>query len=804
MSRLYLLTRHLCPTVSESKLILVGHAVGLCRNRCIATCINRSFPVRMFQCSVRFLCELADKHQHPDFNHKAAVSHITLRNYSSKSFNLTFTRNYPRRRQTSNHDIYEQKPKEEENVSALFVPVDVPIKTSEDPGESNIGEELGGSLKTKKKVQAKLIKILEAFGRRPTIRMLAEERGLDSNLFHQSLRSFQNYIVKSELLEAELHFILSDLLVGSGHVDDIYPYFIKHALKVYPALNCMDDLMKISDLTDPAQWYPEARAIKRKIVFHAGPTNSGKTFHALERFCKAKSGVYCGPLKLLASEVHGKTNDRGIFCDMVTGEERRYAKPDGSPSDHIACTVEMTNVTIPYEVAVIDEIQMLRDTSRGWAWTRAFLGLCAEEVHLCGEAAAIDIVEELVLSTGDELEVKNYERLTPLKILNKALGSLDNVQPGDCIVAFKKNDLYQISRELEAMGKECAVIYGSLPPGTKLNQAQRFNDPDHPCKILVATDAVGMGLNLCIKRMIFYSITKSTINEDGERRTELLSTSQALQIAGRAGRYGTKFSDGEATTFKPADLLILKNVLAENVEPIQMAGLHPTAEQIELFAYHLPHATLPNLIDIFIKLSQLESNYFVCNMMDFKALAEMLDHIPLSLRARYVFCCAPIDRRQPFVCTMFLKFARQFSCHEPITYDWFCSQIKWPPHIPKTIENLVHLEAVHDVMDIYLWLSYRFIDMFPDGDHVRNIQKELDTSIIQEGVANITKLVQVTQEGEKSTNVGRRKVGKDLVGTSKASEKLIEMGVLSKKQLNALRYEFSSSVKQSGKKGRRK
>ena len=86
------------------------------------------------------------------------------------------------------------------------------------------------------------------------------------------------------------------------------------------------------------------------------------------------------------------------------------------------------------------------------------------------------------------------------------------------------------------MGKDCAVIYGSLPPGTKLAMSERFNDPKHPCKIMVATDAIGMGLNLNIRRIIFYSLNKIHLLEDGNREMKVISVSQALQIAGRAGK----------------------------------------------------------------------------------------------------------------------------------------------------------------------------------------------------------------------------------------------------------------------------
>uniref|UniRef100_A0A8C2WXE3 ATP-dependent RNA helicase SUPV3L1, mitochondrial n=1 Tax=Cyclopterus lumpus TaxID=8103 RepID=A0A8C2WXE3_CYCLU len=561
-----------------------------------------------------------------------------------------------------------------------------------------------------------------------------------ARLFHQAFISFRKFVLEVTSLPADLHIILSDICSGAGHVDDIYPYFMRHAKIIFPMLDCMDDLRKISDLRVPANWYPEARAIQRKVIFHAGPTNSGKTYHAIQRYLAAKSGVYCGPLKLLAHEIFEKSNNAGVPCDLVTGEERTFMDSDGRASGHVACTIEMCSVNTPYEVAVIDEIQMIRDPSRGWAWTRALLGLCAEEIHVCGEPAAIDFIRELMYTTGEEMEVNTYQRLTPFKILDQAVESLDNLRPGDCIVCFSKNDIYSISRQIEARGLECAVIYGSLPPGTKLSQAKKFNDPDDPCKILVATDAIGMGLNLSIKRIIFNSLIKPNVNEKGEKQMETISTSQALQISGRAGR---SFTEGEGTTMHRDDLPVLKEILSHSVDPIETAGLHPTAEQIEMFAYHLPDATLSNLVDIFVSLSQVDGMFFVCNIDDFKFLADMIQHIPLNLRSRYVFCTAPINKKQPFVCTSFLKFARQFSRDEPLTFDWVGRHVSWPLSAPKNIKDLVHLEAVHDVLDLYLWLSYRFMDMFPDTALVRETQQELD-DIIQQGVRNITRLIRAT------------------------------------------------------------
>lgn len=234
------------------------------------------------------------------------------------------------------------------------------------------------------------------------------------------------------------------------------------------------------------------------------------------------------------------------------------------------------------------------------------------------------------------------------------------------------------------------------------------------------------------------------MNEKGEKEIEPITTSQALQIAGRAGRFSSRFKEGEVTTMNREDLSLLKEILNRPVDPIKSAGLHPTAEQIEMFAYHLPDTTLSNLIDIFVDFSQVDGQYFVCNMDDFKFSAELIQHIPLSLRVRYVFCTAPINKKQPFVCSSLLQFARQYSRNEPLTFAWLRRYIKWPLCAPKNIKDLMDLEAVHDVLDLYLWLSYRFMDMFPDAILIRDLQKELD-SIIQDGVHNITKLIKISE-----------------------------------------------------------
>ena len=105
----------------------------------------------------------------------------------------------------------------------------------------------------------------------------------------------------------------------------------------------------------------------------------------------------------------------------------------------------------------------------------------------------------------------------------------------------------------------------------------------------------------------------------------------------------------------------MKELLAQSPPDILQCGLHPTFDQIEMYAYHLPQASLANLVDIFASLSVIDDSlYSLCQMEDFKFLADMIEHIKLPLKAKYTFCCAPINRKMPLVCTMFMKVVRQY------------------------------------------------------------------------------------------------------------------------------------------------
>lgn len=253
--------------------------------------------------------------------------------------------------------------------------------------------------------------------------------------------------------------------------------------------------------------YVSARAFTRHFHLHIGPTNSGKTYSALKALARAKSGAYAGPLRLLAHEVWERMNlgtvggmeeGQGRECNLLTGEERRIVSPDAGL---ISCTVEMLPagpINPPYDVVVIDEIQMLGDPQRGGAWTAAVLGVQAREIHLCGDETTVELLHSLLEPLGDKVTVHRYDRLTPLKVADKSLeNDWNNVQPGDCVVTFSRSNIFAVKKQIESVaGRKCAVVYGALPPETRADQARDFNDEEGRAEVLVASDAVGMGLNL--------------------------------------------------------------------------------------------------------------------------------------------------------------------------------------------------------------------------------------------------------------------------------------------------------------------
>ncbi|KAK9853646.1 hypothetical protein WJX84_009241 [Apatococcus fuscideae] len=538
--------------------------------------------------------------------------------------------------------------------------------------------------------------------------------------------SFQFYKFLRTKMTPELRGALAQLRPGAATNDQLFDLFVPYMFTYYnDELASYKVIVSTMDLRRPHLWYPRARAMKRRFIYHAGPTNSGKTYEALQAMNAAESGLYVGPLRLLAMEVFDETNSQGVYCDLITGQERKLVPG----SSHSSCTVEMANLNKPVDVAIIDEIQMIGDEFRGWAWTRVLQGLPAQEIHLCGDASAIKLVEQLASEMGETVEIKRYERFTPLHVDHKGLiGGLQAVKAGDCIVAFSRRAIYTIKAVIEACtDHKVCIIYGGLPPETRRTQARLFNDPDSGYNILVASDAIGMGLNLNIRRIIFQTLHKFA------RGTEVsVGTSAIKQIAGRAGRRNSAYSQGLATCINRKEIPSLQEALevAQDAMKTPHAGILPEWDQLERFAGQLPGQALPAVLTRFGAEARIDGTFFFCQQDGVIELAQLLERIEgLSLNDRYIFCLAPISRRNIQMVAALLHYAKRYSEQRAIALG-----LEAPAEAPTTVGGMAQLETLHQIVSLWLWLSFRFPEaLFPDREHafevLETIVEQLDEGL---------------------------------------------------------------------------
>lgn len=277
---------------------------------------------------------------------------------------------------------------------------------------------------------------------------------------------------------------------------------------------------------NPKDEYREARGMRRKFIIHLGDTNTGKTYNAIQRLKSCKKGVYLSPLRILALENFERLNNEGIVCNLQTGEEEILKEG----ATHVSCTIEKLNLKDQYEVAVIDEIQMIDDKQRGAAWSRAVLGVRVKEIHICGALNAKEILIKMIEDCKDDYEIKEYKRNIPLEVEDKEF-SYKDVEEGDAIVLFSKKKVLSLAEEYSEKGIKASIIYGDLPPEVRRKQYDDFINKE--TKILITTDAIGMGVNLPIRRIVFLSVKKF----DGDE-IRLLTSQEVKQIGGRAGRKG--------------------------------------------------------------------------------------------------------------------------------------------------------------------------------------------------------------------------------------------------------------------------
>jgi ATP-dependent RNA helicase SUPV3L1/SUV3 len=367
----------------------------------------------------------------------------------------------------------------------------------------------------------------------------------------QEQREIDDFLAETLTTEGTLGFIGFNKTLLCAQV--ISPHFpVEEAFR-----ESSSSLPELKIPENYADLYPEARKMKRHFILHVGPTNSGKTHQAVKCMEQYENGVYLAPLRLLAEEMQETIEKDGFTCSLLTGEEEII----NEKAPFISSTAEMADLHHVYDCAVIDECQMCGDASRGGAWTAALLGLQAKTIHLCFAPQAREILISLIELCGDTYEIVEHQRKTPLTITN-SIAFPDDIQKGDACIVFSRANVHAVGAVLQEQGLKVSTIYGALPADVRRKQAEDF--ASGKTDGVVATDAIGMGMNLPIKRIVFLEVEKF----DGIKK-RFLKDDEIKQIAGRAGRYGL-FEEG-LVTYADGKTKWLKNALNRPVKMIDKA-----------------------------------------------------------------------------------------------------------------------------------------------------------------------------------------------------------------------------------------
>ena len=464
--------------------------------------------------------------------------------------------------------------------------------------------------------------------------------------------------------------------------------------------------------------YPKARLYKRKFVLHIGPTNSGKTFKALQKFRGAEEAVYLAPLRLLALEVYENTNLQGIPCSLLTGEEEEIL--DGA--SHIAETIEMASLEHHYDVAVIDEAQVISDPSRGGSWTSAILGLCADEIHICMAPHAEFIVRKLIEYCQDEIiEVDCRERMTSLDVDSSDFSFPRNVLPGDALIVFSKRSVISCAADLQAKGISCSMIYGALPYETRKAETERFAKGE--TSVVVATDAIGMGLNLPVKRVVFLETEKY----DGYGRRALLPE-EIQQIAGRAGRKGL-YDKGYYTASAKKKFIQLS--MTKSPSNILFARLKFPRLLVEVDE---------KLSDVMKRWAQIETEpiFLKTDMTDELILCEWLEGFAEDKETIYRLIYIPFNMENSDLLSIWQEYAKKVVEQEYVDIDALASLLDYEREdaFAETVVNQkIHkLELLHQKYD----LIHNFVRLFgkpdrreQDKQFLRGKKKEISRELTE-------------------------------------------------------------------------
>ncbi len=296
---------------------------------------------------------------------------------------------------------------------------------------------------------------------------------------------------------------------------------------------------------------------KSKITAVLGPTNTGKTFLAIETMLSFESGMMGFPLRLLAREVYDKVIskiDRNKVA-LITGEEKIIP----TNAKYYFCTVESMPIDKVLEFVGIDEIQMCSDHERGHIFTDRLLNLRGEKLTMfMGSNSMKNIIEKL----DEDIEYIDRKRLS--KLTYSGHKKISRIERKSAIIAFSAEEVYAIAELIRRQKGGAAIVMGSLSPKTRNSQVSLYQSGD--VDYLVATDAIGMGINMDLNNVYFSNLKKF----DG-KKLRRLKVSEISQIAGRAGRYlndGSFGITGDCGEISSEEIELLENHKIDEIHTI--------------------------------------------------------------------------------------------------------------------------------------------------------------------------------------------------------------------------------------------
>ena len=296
---------------------------------------------------------------------------------------------------------------------------------------------------------------------------------------------------------------------------------------------------------------------KIKITAVLGPTNTGKTHLAIETMLSFESGMIGFPLRLLAREVYDKVIKK-VGSDkvaLITGEEKIIP----SHAKYFLCTVESMPIDKHLDFVGIDEIQMCADHERGHIFTDRLLNLRGNKLTML---MCSNTIKNIISNLSDDVEFINRDRLS--KLTYSGHKKISRITRKTAIIAFSAEDVYAIAELVRRQKGGAAIVMGSLSPKTRNAQVELYQSGD--VDYLVATDAIGMGINMSLDHVYFSNLKKF----DG-RKLRRLNLSEIGQIAGRAGRYlndGNFGITGECKEINPEEIELLENHKFEKIQSL--------------------------------------------------------------------------------------------------------------------------------------------------------------------------------------------------------------------------------------------